>query len=217
MLDFATARNNMVKSQLRPNRVSDPRVIAAFETVPRERYVPEAKRAIAYVDEDLKITADRYMIEPMVLARLIEGAAPRSGEVALVVGAGMGYACAVLAQLAGTVVGLESEETLAAAAERTLAREGVDNAVIVRGDLTQGVPRQGPFNVVLVNGAVETLPETLVDQLADGGRLVAVRRTSSVGRGVLLERVGDATGERVLFDASTPILPGFTAESGFVF
>ncbi len=217
MLDFATARINMVESQLRPNRVSDPRVIAAFETVPRERYVPEAKRAIAYVDEDLRITGARYMMEPMVLARLIEGAAPRSSEVALVVGAGMGYACAVLARLAGTVVGLENDEALAATAERTLAREGVDNAVVVGGDLTQGVPRQGPFNVILVNGGVETLPDALVDQLADGGRLVMVRRRGRVGRGILLERVGNATGERVLFDANTPVLPDFTAEPGFVF
>jgi len=217
MLDFTTARINMVESQLRPNRVSDPRVIAAFEGVPRERYVPEAKRPIAYVDEDLKITPERYMMEPMVLGRLFEGAAPRAGDVALVVGAGMGYACAVLARLAATVVGLESEESLAAAAERTLAREGVDNAVIVRGDLTEGVPRQGPFNVILINGGVERLPDALVAQLADGGRLVAVRREGSVGRGVLIERVGNATGERVLFDANTPVLPAFTAERGFVF
>ncbi len=93
----------------------------------------------------------------------------------------------------------------------------MDNAVVVRGDLTRGVPRQGPFNVILVNGAVETLPQALVDQLADGGRLVMVRRQGRVGRGVLIERVGNATGERILFDANTPVLPAFTAEPGFVF
>jgi protein-L-isoaspartate(D-aspartate) O-methyltransferase len=217
MLDFATARTNMVESQLRPNRVADHRVIAAFETVPRERYVPEAKRGIAYIDEDLRIGPDRYMMEPMVLARLIEGAQVTANDVCLVVGSALGYACAVLARLAGTVVGLESDETLADSAERTLAKEGVDNAVIVRGALPEGVPRQGPFNVILINGAIERLPEGLVTQLADGGRLVGVRREGRVGRAVLLERFGDATGERVLFDANTPVLPAFRAERGFVF
>lgn len=217
MLDFATARTNMVESQLRTNRVADHRVIAAFETVPRERYVPEAKRSIAYIDEDLRIAPNRYMMEPMVLARLIEGAQVTRHDVCLVVGSALGYACAVLAHLAGTVVGLESDETLAATAERTLAKEAVDNAVVVRGSLTEGVPRQGPFNVILINGAIERLPDTLVNQLADGGRLVAVRREGSVGRAFLLERVGEATGERILFDANTPVLPAFHAERGFVF
>lgn len=217
MLDFATARTNMVESQLRPNRVADHRVIAAFESVPRERYVPEAKRSVAYIDEDLKIGGERYMIEPMVLARLVEGANVRSSDVCLVVGAARGYACAILAKLAATVVGLEQDERLAEPAERTLAKEGVDNAVIVRGPLTEGVPGQGPFNVVLINGAIEHLPEALVDQLADGGRLVGVRREGRVGRAFLLERFGDATGERILFDAHTPVLPGFAAERGFVF
>jgi protein-L-isoaspartate(D-aspartate) O-methyltransferase len=217
MLDFATARTNMVESQLRTNRVTDRRLIAAFETVPRENYVPESKRAIAYVDEDLKVATDRYMTEPMVLARLIEDAHVQTGDVALVVGAGTGYACAILANLAATVVGLESEEALADAAEATLAREGVDNAVIVRGKLTEGVPRQGPFNVIVIDGAIETLPEALVEQLADGGRLVGVRREGPVGRAFLLEKFGDATGERVLFDARTPVLRDFAAEKGFVF
>jgi len=217
MLDFATARTNMVESQLRTNRVADHRVIAAFETVPRERYVPEAKRGIAYIDEDLGIAPDRYMMEPMVLARLIEGARVTRNDVCLVVGSALGYACAVLARLAGTVVGLESEPAMAETAERTLAKEGVDNAVVVRGSLTEGVPRQGPFNVILINGAVEHLPEALLEQLADGGRLLGVRRESRVGRAFLLERFGDATGERILFDANTPVLPAFRAERGFVF
>lgn len=217
MLDFATARMNMVESQLRTNRVTDRRLIAAFETVPRERYMPESKRSIAYVDEDLRITDDRYMVEPMVLARLIEEAQVRSDDVALVVGAGTGYACAILAELAATVVGLENDPGLANAAERALSAEGVDNAVIVQGELAKGVPKQGPFNVILINGAIETLPDALVQQLADGGRLVSVRREGAVGRAFLLERFGEAEGERVLFDARTPVLTGFEAARGFVF
>jgi protein-L-isoaspartate(D-aspartate) O-methyltransferase len=208
---------NMVESQLRTNRVTDPRVLAAFETVPRERYVPDGKRSIAYIDEDLKITGNRYLMEPMVLGRLVDHAEIRANDVVIVIGAEMGYACAIISHLAASVVGLESDPELAATAERTLARQGVDNAVVVKGDLTAGAPRQGPFNVILINGAVETLPQALVDQLADGGRLVLVRREGAVGRAVLVERFGDATGERVLFDARTPVLPGFEAARGFVF
>jgi len=218
MLDFATARTNMVESQLRTNRVSDPRVIAAFETLPRERFLPEHLRPVAYVDEDLRIAPGRYAMEPMVLGRLVDHAQVAGSDTVLVVGAGCGYACAVLARLAARVVGLESDEALADSAERVLGDLGGDTVSIVRGGLPDGWPAEAPYDVILVNGAVAEVPAALRDQLADGGRLMAVLRDrAGIGRGTLFERVGEAVGRRTLFDAGTPVLPGFERAPGFVF
>ncbi len=218
MVDLATARMNMVESQLRPNRVTDPRIITAFETLPRERFVPEDRQAIAYVDEDLKIAKDRYLMEPMVLARLISAADVRPTDLALVVGCDTGYAAAVMASLAATVVALECDDDLAALAEKNLAALAVDNAVVVRGKLQQGYPKQAPYDVILINGGIEVILERIQEQLGDHGRLVMVeRRSQGCGRAVLIERFGDAFGRRTLFDAATPVLPGFEREKRFVF
>lgn len=218
MSDFETARMNMVDSQLRTNRVTDPRLLEAFETTPRERFVSENLRAIAYVDEDLKIKDERYLMEPMVLGRLLEAAEINSSDVVLVVGSSTGYACAIAAHLAATVVGLESDRALAEQAEATLQDLSLDNIVIVSGELAEGYAQQAPYDVILINGAVEDIPERIVDQLTDQGRLVTVvRKGPGHGKAVLLERFGDAAGRRNLFDAATPILPGFAREKGFVF
>ncbi|RDD63908.1 protein-L-isoaspartate O-methyltransferase family protein [Ferruginivarius sediminum] len=218
MVDFTAARMNMVDSQLRTNRVTDPRVLGAFETVPRERFVPEHLRSIAYVDEDLKIADGRYLMEPMVLARLLDAARIDASDVVLIVGAATGYACALTARIAATVVGLESDKDLAKQAEAMLSDQVTDNAVIVKGDLAKGYPKQAPYNVILINGAVEDVPERITDQLADGGRLLTVVKNGpGMGKAVLMERIGDAVGRRTLFDAATPVLPGFTREKGFVF
>lgn len=218
MVDYTTARMNMVESQLRTNRVTDPRVLDAFEDIPRERFVPRSLRPIAYVDEDLKIADGRYLMEPMVLARLLDAADIKADDIMLVVGAGSGYACALAARIAATVVGLESDKALAAQAEATLGELGVDNAVIVHGDLAKGYRKQAPYNVILINGAVAEVPERMTDELAEEGRLLTVLRPRpGMGKAIRLERVGDAIGRRSLFDAATPILPGFEREAGFVF
>lgn len=217
-MDFATARMNMVESQLRTNRVSDPRIIGAFEDIPRERFVPEAQKSVAYIDEDLKIAPSRYMMEPMVLARLISAASVNATDLALVIGCDTGYAVAVMARLAATVVALESDDELAQHGEKNLNALGVDNAVLVRGKLAQGYPKQAPYNVILINGGVHEVPERIKDQLADHGRLVTVeRKAQGLGKAVLIERFGDAFGQRTLFDAATPVLPEFEKEKRFVF
>lgn len=218
MVDYATARFNMVESQLRTNRVIDRRLLEAFEAVPRERFVPERLRSIAYVDEDLRIARGRYLMEPMVLARLLEAAAIEAGDVALDIGCGLGYASAVMARLAGTVVALESDEALAKQAEALLQAEAVDNAVVVTGPLDQGYPGQAPYNVILIDGAVAEVPQSVSGQLAEAGRLVAVvKRGPGMGRATLHERVGGLVSGRELFDAATPLLPEFAREPGFVF
>lgn len=218
MVDYAAMRFNMVESQLRTNRVLDSGVLEAFETIPRERFVPEAQRGIAYIDEDIAIAPGRYLMEPMVLARLIQAAEPEAHETALDVGCGTGYATMALGRLVATVVGLESDPALAAAAREALAELHGDNTVIVEGPLTEGYAKQAPYNVILLNGAVEEVPYALREQLADGGRLVAVIRDSGgVGRATLMRRTGDVVSGRVLFDAAVPLLPGFARPPAFVF
>ncbi|HEY9549267.1 MAG TPA: protein-L-isoaspartate O-methyltransferase [Kiloniellaceae bacterium] len=218
MTDFAAARLNMVESQIRPNRVTDPRLVAAFETVAREAFVGEARRGISYIDEDLEVAPGRYLMEPMVLGRLLQAAAPQPGDMALDIGCATGYSTAVLAQLVQTVVGLECDRTLMDSANRTLNALDVDNAVVVEGLLENGYQKQAPYDVIVFQGAVCAVPEAIKRQLGEGGRLVAVVIDGGgIGRGTLLQRTGDNVSSRPLFDAATPLLPGFAREAGFVF
>lgn len=220
-MNFEASRRTMVESQIRTNRVTDQALLGALLRTPRERFVPKAIRALAYVDEDLRLAPERFVMEPMVLARLIQAASVQPTDVVLDVGCATGYATALLADLAATVVGLESDSSLAGEAVRVLQELDVDNALIVEGDLRQGYPRQAPYDVVLINGAVTEVPNAITEQLADGGRLVTVvgnlRQTGRVGRATLLTRVGRTISSRSLFDATIPLLPGFAKEPSFVF
>ncbi len=208
----------MVDSQLRTNKVIDAAVLDAFAAVPRELFVPEASRGIAYVDEDISIGADRYIMEPMVLARLLQAAELQAGDMVLEVGCGTGYATAILARLAGTVVALESDAELRERANATLGELGLDSAVVVGGELTEGYPKQAPYNVILISGAVADVPQAITDQLAPDGRLVTViQRSPVIAQACLMQRSGDVVSSRALFDAATPVLPGFAAEPGFEF
>jgi len=217
-MEFEKARFNMVESQIRANSVVDPMVLEAMGRLPRELFVPKALRGIAYVDEDLPLDDGRALMEPLVLARLIQAAAVRETDVVLDVGCATGYSSAVLAGMASTVVCLEENDDLATRATRTLTDLGIDNAVVVTGPLAEGYARQAPYDVILIGGAIPAVPEVLRRQLADGGRLVAV-----IGDGgwssklTVIERHGDAFGHRSLFDAATPVLPSFQAEEAFVF
>lgn len=217
MQSFATARHNMVESQIRTNKVTSPAVIGAFSELPRERFVPEGLRGVAYVDEDIELTHGRFLMEPMILARLIQIAAPKPEDIALDVGCGSGYASAVLARLCSAVVALESDRGLIARANALFGEMQINNIVVVEGALTAGYPRQAPYNVILLNGAVERIPQALFDQLADGGRLVTVHMDGGVGRGTLYLKSAGIVSRRPIFDAATPVLPGFNAEPHFVF
>lgn len=216
-MDYAAARRNMVASQIKTTRVSDPVVIDAMSAVPRERFLPAEQRQFAYVDEDLRIGKGRVIMEPMVLARLLQLADLQPTDNALLIGAGTGYSTAVLARMVSSVVAVESDAELAARATAALAEQGVDNAAVVAGDLTRGKPEQGPFDVIFINGAVDAVPDVLKSQLADGGRLVCIVRDGPVGRATLITRAGNAFGHRAEFDAVTPVLPGFEKHVGFVF
>lgn len=219
MVDFALARLNMVESQIRTNKVTDPAVVHAFETVPRELFVPKAKRGIAYVDEALDIGHGRYMLEPMVLARLLQAAMPGPNDTVLDVGCGTGYAAALLSTMASMVVGLDEVDELVDTGNQVLAELEIDNAALVTGSLVDGYAKHAPYDAILVNGAVDAVPDTLIDQLGDGGRLVTVEGGDAHGPGnaVLYERLSGRIGHRILFDAGTPKLASFIKQSGFVF
>ena len=217
MPDFAAARRSMVDSQLKPNQIVDQRVAQAMAEVPRELFVPETLAAVAYVDEDLPIAPGRFLMEPIVFARLLQAAVIEPNDIVLDLGCGTGYSTAVLARLANAVVAIEPDPDLRARAETVMAKIGADNTAIVDGDLTIGSPDQGPFDVIFLNGAAEQIPDGLVDQLADGGRLVAVQVRNGVGKTTVFERQGDLVGARELFDAAIPVLPGFASRPGFVF
>jgi len=218
MIDYAAMRRAMVDSQIRTNRVSDERVIAALREVPRERFVPQRLKGIAYIDEDLEIAAGRYLMEPMVLARLLDTARVRSSDVALDVGSGTGYGATVLARLASTVVAVEADAALAGEAGRALIEAGAENVAVMGGPPLAGFPGQAPYDVILIEGAVEAIPEALLTQLGEDGRLVAViRRRGEVGQAVLVERHHGLVSRRVLFDASIQPLVEPSREPSFTF
>ena len=216
MTDFAAARQNMVESQVRPNRVSNPALIAAFEQVPREDFVPPAQRSIAYVDRDLDLGGGRFLMEPRVLARMIETADVQPGELVLDVGANAGYATAILARLGSTTVALESDGQIVQETEARLVGHGIDNAIVVEGPLADGHEEQAPYDVILFSGAVPAVPDQIAGQLAEGGRLVAVIRDGG-GPGVatLFSKHGGYVSGRPVFDAATPFLPRFEPAAAF--
>jgi len=209
MYDPAEARRRMVENQLKPNRITDPRLLAAMGAVPRERFVPPTLRNVAYVDEDLPLGDGRFLIEPLALAKLIQAARIGPEEVALVIGDATGYAAAVVARLAGTVILLVCEAQEAAALDRLLPEVGADNLVVQVGDPRDGLPSQAPFDVILVVGAVRAVPRSLLDQLAPGGRLVTVLADGRPGEVTVFERTPHGVGRRVVDDAMVPELPAF--------
>lgn len=218
MSDYATARLNMVEGQVKPNRVFDRALLTAMLNVPRELFVPKAARGIAYIDRDIAIGKSRYLLKPMVLARLIETAEIAPDDVVLDVGCGSGYACAVMARLANTVVGVENDPDLVRQATTLLSQLGVDNAAVMEGPLTEGWPAQAPYQCILINGAVAEVPRNLTDQLADGGRLVTIISPHGhMGKAVLVKRTGNVISRREIFDAASQVLPGFEPRPVFEF
>jgi protein-L-isoaspartate(D-aspartate) O-methyltransferase len=219
-MDFKAARRHMIDSQLLPNRITDDAVVDAFAAVPRELFVPDAKRTIAYADEAVEVAPGRYLLEPMALARLVHECAPRRADVALIVGGATGYAAAILARLVSTVIMVEPDAALADAAARTLDQLEIDTVAVTTGACAEGSPKNAPFDVILVDGAVPEIPDALVGQLADGGRLGAIlegRGAGGLGSAVVLARHGGGTGMRTFADLGTPTLPGFERPAAFVF
>jgi len=216
-MDYARARSNMVQNQLRPNRVDDPNVLNAMAEMPRERFLPKALRGVAYADEDLPLPDGSWLIEPRVLARLIQAAAVGPTDVVLVIGCTTGYAGAVLSRLAGTVILLEAPAA-AGRVEALLDDLGVDNVVVVASDdPAGGHPSQAPFEVILVVGSVASVPPALLEQIDEGGRIVAVLDNGRIGKATLFTRLHGVVGRREICDAQTPPCRGLEPDPRFVF
>lgn len=218
-MEFATARRNMVECQLRTNEVTDPRVIAAMETLPRESFVPKARQGIAYVDEDLPVQPGRWLMEPLVLARLVQALELGPQDTVLDIGCGPGYDAALLGRLAASVVAVECDPDLAGQATAVLSRLAADNVAVVTAPLEEGYAAQGPYDAILFGGAVARVPEAIARQLAPQGRMVAVLREAAdaPGRAWLYLNDGGRLSGRPIFDCGTPYLPGFEPVETFNF
>lgn len=217
MIDFAAAREAMVDCQVRPSDVTRFPIIAAMLLVPREEFVPEAFKPVAYLGADVPLAPGRVLLDPRVFAKMLDALNVGPTDLVLDIGCGFGYSAAVLAQMAEAVVALEAVPALAEAAGRLLAAQSVDNAVVETGPLAAGVPAQGPFDAIIVEGAVELLPPAIVDQLKPGGRIAAIFAEGRGGQARLGLRIGDGIVWRRVFDASAPVLPGFAATKAFEF
>ena len=214
---FASARKTMIDCQLRPSKVTDQSVLDAFLTIPREEFVGKQQRALAYVDEDLPLSGGRCLMEPMVLARLLQALEIRPDDSLLIVGAGCGYGTAVAAKLAGSVIAIETRANLVEKAQDVLVSIGIDNAAIVKSRLVDGYRDEGPYDRILIEGGVETVPDSLLKQLTPKGRLAAIYRQSGhpVGVASLWTRSGKDFTRTPLFDARVPNLDEFNAKVEF--
>ncbi|MBN35441.1 MAG: protein-L-isoaspartate O-methyltransferase [Rhodospirillaceae bacterium] len=218
MVDFAQARHAMVESQIRTVKVTDDRILAALRNLPRELFVPEHLKSIAYVDEDLRISGERYMTEPMVLTRLLQAAEIQASDAVLVVGCNSGYGVALVSHLADTVVGMDDDADLVALADRALSALEIDNGVVLQGNMTDGYAKQAPYDVIVIEGRCGQIPEDITSQLANGGRLVTVGEEQGVGKAMLMMKgAGGNVGRRVLFDANITPLRIFAREAVFQF
>ena len=221
MSGFSTARQKMVDGQVRPSDVTDIRILDAMLAVPREAFVPQNQRALAYLDLDLDVSegasARRCLIKPVVTAKLLQAAGIGEADNVLVVGCATGYAAAVVARLAGRVTATESDSALAAKAKDALAQLGLANVTVRAAAAAAGDPANAPYDVILLNGATEIVPESLYGQLKDGGRLVGVFAKTQPQRATIVTRSHDDFGHRALFDAAVPVLPGLERLPAFVF
>jgi protein-L-isoaspartate(D-aspartate) O-methyltransferase len=217
-MDFAAARKWMVDGQLRPNKVTDPRILSAMLDLPRHRFVPADMVARAYADEDTPLGEGRVLLQPMMIARLLQLAELRTGDSVLLVGAGTGYGAAALARMGGRVTALESSPTLSAVAREVMGEVSLAPGHVqwVEGALAAGHPAGAPYDLIMIQGEVPAIPPALTEQLAEGGRLVAIRRLpGQVGIAVIGRRVGGVFSAVPAFDCGTVPLPGFALDSAF--
>ena len=215
MTDFATRRRMMVDTQIRPSDVTRFPVIDAFLRIPREEFVPEGRREAAYVEENLALGERRVILEPRTLAKFADALRLAPSDLVLDLGCGLGYSAAILARLAGTVVAVEEDEEMAREAEAALAQHGIDNAAVTLAPLTEGAPVHGPYDAILIEGGIETLPQAIADQLAEGGRIGALFMEGALGEARVGRKHEGRIGWRLAFNAAAPVLPGFERGRAF--
>jgi protein-L-isoaspartate(D-aspartate) O-methyltransferase len=221
MSGFSTARQYMVDGQVRPSDVTDLRIIDAMLALPREAFVPESQRALAYLDLDLDVSeggsVTRYLIKPVVIAKMLQAADIKDTDSVLVVGCASGYTAALVARLAGKVTATEVDPTLAAKAGDVLAQLGFDKVTVRAAGTAEGDPANAPYDAIVLDGATEITPDRLYGQLKDGGRLVGVFAMSTPPRATIVTHSHGDFGNRALFDATVPVLPGLERRPAFVF
>lgn len=217
MTDFARARRTMVDNQLRTSGITDWRILDVMNRVPREVFVPEDRRALAYIDENLPLSASRVLLAPASLARLIQLAGIGADDHVLDVGCGTGYSTSVLAGLGASAVGIDDDAVLTGKASQTLETLGTDNASVVSGALEDGAAGKGPFDVILIEGAVDRVPDALLAQLKDGGRLIAVIGQGHAGVAHVFVRSGTDISSRPAFNVSLPPIAAFARTAEFQF
>jgi protein-L-isoaspartate(D-aspartate) O-methyltransferase len=217
MFDSASARRMMVDGQVRTADVHNPDLLTAMLTIPRERFVPPALAEQAYIDSDIEVAPGRVLLKPMVFAKLIEAADVRAGDHVLDVGCGFGYSSAVLWRLTGSVVPLEDDAALASQAKAALAAVGASAVVVATGPLTAGWPGAAPYDLILLNGATEIVPDGFVTQLKPGGRLACIFQPGPAAKAMIYRVAEGHLVGRPAFDAAAPVLPGFVAPPAFVF
>ena len=217
MSSLATARQHMIDSQLRPNEVNDEQIIDAITSVNREKFIPKTLSGVAYNDDNIQLNQNRSMMGPMVFARLVDAAKIKADDLVLDIGCATGYSSAVLANLAEAVVALEEDTELADNATKILADEECDNVAVVKGALVDGLAAQGPYDLIFINGMIDHIPDTIIDQIADGGRLICVLNDNGIGKATYVISDNGVVGKRTLFDATIPALHAFDIKKTFSF
>jgi protein-L-isoaspartate(D-aspartate) O-methyltransferase len=215
MKDFDTRRTMMVDTQIRPSDVTKFPIIDAMLHVPRERFVPATARDIAYMGEHIALGQGRVVLDPRVLAKMLDALDIQPDELVLDLGCGLGYSSAIVARLAEAVVAVEENEDMAAEAEAMLSETNADNVAVIVGPLTQGAAKHGPYDAILLQGGVEEIPTEISDQLKDGGRMAAIFMEGALGTCRIAHKTGGRLNWRDAFNATAPVLPGFARQPEF--
>lgn len=218
-MHFEALRKAMVDSQIRPNKVIDDRVIAAFMSVPRERFVSKNMQNLAYIDEDIHLSGGRFIVEAMVMARIIQTLALDASQSVMLIGAGTGYTAALLSSLVESVIAIETRAQMVEKAQQAVTALDIGNVAVIKARLQDGYASEAPYDAIIIEGAVEQMPQSLLDQLADGGRLAAIWRPdgNQAGEACIWHKTGDAVTRTALFTAQVPVLDEFRAKPKFSF
>ena len=218
-MDFKIARKNMVENQIRANKVTNLNVINAFLDVPREKFVPDALQEISYVDEDIQLSRNRFMMKPMILARLFQSLNLKGNENILHVGSNSGYGSAILSRMCSSVISLESDKKLFETSIHTFSNMGFDNVVPLHGSMENGVEKEAPFDIIFIEGSIETEPKSLFGQLNENGKLIAIIRPANIkiGKAKLFFKISNEIGIENLFDAQVSKLSIFKSKTKFSF
>ena len=218
-MDFKIARKNMVENQIRANKVTSLNVINAFLDVPREKFVPDALQEISYVDEDIQLSRNRFMMKPMILARLFQSLSLKGNENILHVGSNSGYGSAILSRMCSSVISLESDKKLFETSIHTFSNMGFDNVVPLHGSMENGVEKEAPFDIIFIEGSIETEPKSLFGQLNENGKLIAIIRPANIkiGKAKLFFKISNEIGLENLFDAQVSKLSIFKSKTKFSF